>query len=429
MIDPQNKRFVADMVRANYLFNWSFDTQRGRTIVENYAGTISRIEWVRDIPNENNITVVETLGTLFVFAGGIADQVGRERIFEGWNDRERMLDANGFNDYAVRLVRLRVAPMINFSSWDNRQVVYVGQSAGGLVCEALPYYMFGDAQRPQDISILTGTPRGLHFDGKGFYSTGTFWRFMLLNDPVVSLPPRFREWPEVCLLFSAIDLPYTIAKILGAPNAAGGNFVFDLWPGWHHPPGGIILSDDGYSIGSHDLPPPRSSLPIVLPVAQTIHNLFSYTAHEMLSYVGAVERWGILNATLEKPQEQESVGSSGGDFGLSGIEFFCPADDFGNIVFSPNGRVQVANSIIQTGTTPMPDGSLGGVLYLRGQLVAKFATRGRAKTAASRLNRFLARLPFATEVSTSGLADGMLQYLSEAAIGGGVDRRPVKVVT
>jgi len=32
-------------------------------------------------------------------------------------------------------------------------------------------------------------------------------------------------------------------------------------------------------------------------------------------------------------------------------------------------------------------------------------------------------------VSTSGLADGMLQYLNEAALGGGVDKRPVRVVS
>jgi hypothetical protein len=89
----------------------------------------------------------------------------------------------------------------------------------------------------------------------------------------------------------------------------------------------------------------------------------------------------------------------------------------------------VANSIVQTGSVPLADGSLGGSLYLRGQLVATFPTVGRARTAASRLNRFLAKLPSATEVSTSGLSDGMLQYLAEAAIGGGVDKRPVKVVT
>jgi hypothetical protein len=78
---------------------------------------------------------------------------------------------------------------------------------------------------------------------------------------------------------------------------------------------------------------------------------------------------------------------------------------------------------------PGSNGQVIGAIYLRGQLIATFPTRGKAKTAASRLNRFLTRLPAALEVSTSGLVDGMQQYLVEAAIGGGVDRRPVKVVT
>jgi len=77
----------------------------------------------------------------------------------------------------------------------------------------------------------------------------------------------------------------------------------------------------------------------------------------------------------------------------------------------------------------LTNGKTGGALYLRGQLVATFPTVSRARTAAGKLNKFLAKLPSADEVSTSGLADGMLQYLNEAALGGGVDKRPVRVVS
>ena len=346
MLDPQNKTMIADLVLANYLYNWTFDVQEARALVQRYAGPVLRTEWKRDFPFECNVTAVETLSTLFLFCGGIADQTGRERIINGWGDRAFTLAAHGFNPWASDIFDLRVAPMVNFSSWDNRQVVYIGQSAGGLLSEMASFKMFGRADRPNDLSILTGTPRGLNFDGDGFYSTGSFYRFMVVNDPVVSLPPRFPEWPEMCLLFSAIDLPYTIAKILGASGAGGGNYVFDFWPLWHHPPGGIVLNDSGYAFASNDLPPPRSAGLVGLSASQTVHNLFSYQAHEMMTYVNAVRQWSILNSLLEKPVLPESPGeASGGNWGR-GIEFFCPADDAGNIVFSPNGRVRpVSNKI------------------------------------------------------------------------------------
>ena len=87
-----------------------------------------------------------------------------------------------------------------------------------------------------------------------------------------------------------------------------------------------------------------------------------------------------------------------------------------------------ANSV-QTGTMPMPGGGTQGCLYLRGEMIACFPTRGKAVTAARKLNQFLRKLPSATEVSAGGLVTGMGAYLAEAAIGGGVDRKPVKVVS
>jgi hypothetical protein len=149
----------------------------------------------------------------------------------------------------------------------------------------------------------------------------------------------------------------------------------------------------------------------------------------MSTYSNNVQTWAILNSELQKTRAPEAPGpSSSGDWGR-GIEFICPEDSFGRVVPSPQGRVQQMGNILQTGTIPGQNGEVQGAIYLRGQLVAIFPTRGKEKSAASRLNRFLARLPYATEVSTTGLVDGMQQYLVEAAIGGGVDRRPVKVVT
>lgn len=429
MIDVNDRVFVANMVKANYHFNWRYDQAAGLSIVDQYGGRATALDWRKEQAREVNWFWCETPAALFFFFGGVNDQAARGECIAGWMNDRKVFEANGFNPFAWNLVQRYKNIWPIFKNYRNKQVIFVGQSGGGMCCEAANFYAFGREDRPNDCNILTGTPRGLHKEGTGFYSTGKTYRFMMVMDPIICLPPRMEEWPELCYVFSGFARPLVLQALLAGSVWEANNFVYNLWPGFHHPPGGIVLFDDGRSYERHDLPPPRSTTPITGGAIESCARLFSYPQHEMATYVAAVGEWARIDGGATGTLTPEAPGEvAHGDWG-NRVEFFCPMDDFGNIVNSPNGRVQVANSIVQTGSVPLADGSLGGSLYLRGQLVATFPTVGRARTAASRLNRFLAKLPSATEVSTSGLSDGMLQYLAEAAIGGGVDKRPVKVVT
>jgi len=429
MVDGNNKHFQAQMVRCNYLFNWARDNPGGYEIVRSFAGNPQGSAWLDDEPRGINHTWMATQETLFVFGGGINDNAGRAAIFDGWTNGREVARSQGFNTWAFDWCNRWWLPSIPFQDFRNKQVCFVGQSAGGIACLTAQYLAFGSAPRPQDVYILTGTPRTLAFEFPGFYPTGNITRFMLVGDPIVNMPPRFPEWPEVCLCFSAYVAPFDAAEILFGLQQTTIDPVFGLWPLFHHPPGGIVLNDSGYGWAANSLPPPRSSIPISLTQLETANRLFGVPQHEMMAYVNAVQTWAILNTALEKPLEPEAPSVVGGSDWGPEIGLICPDDLGGNITFSPNGRIDPMSNIVQTGTMPGPNDTVAGALYLRGQLVAIFPTRGKAKTAATRLNRFLSRLPYATEVSTTGLSDGMLQYLAEAAIGGGVDRRPVRVVT
>lgn len=429
MIDIHDRVFVAQMVRANYLFNWAYDQAAGLAIVDQYGGRATRVDWRKELPAEVNWFICETPAALFLFCGGINDDQGRAQIIGGWGNINAIEADNGFNHWAWTFVKRWETTWPVFKNWKEKQVIFVGQSGGGLAVQAANFLNFGKDIRRNDVMILTGTPRALSHNYRGFYSEAETYRFMMVNDPVVALPPRETEWPELCHLYARLPVPLTILGIIQGAEITSNNPVYQMWPLFHHPKGGIVLTEDGYSYARNDLPPPRSTTPLIGGAIESVARLFSYQAHEMMTYVAATALWAANSAGITGTTGPETPGeTSSGNWGPD-IQFFCPADDFGNIVASPNGRVQVANSIVQTGTVPLSNGDLGGSLYLRGQLVATFPTRSRAKTAATRLNRFLAKLPTATEVSTSGLSDGMLQYLSEAAVGGGVDRRPVKVVT
>lgn len=429
MIDVNNRQFVADMVRANYIFNWQTNFADALSIVDSYGGRTSRLDYRRDLPAEVNWFFCETPAALFLFFGGVNDQAARTGCIRGWQSSADLTLSHGFNKWAFDIAARWQTTWPVIKDYTSRQVIMVGQSGGGLVAEATNYFGFGKNVRPTDVHILTGTPRGLHHDYDGFYPADKIYRFMMLNDPICSLPPRFREWPELCNLFGGLATPLSLAALLEGTAFEAGNFTVNVWPGFHHPPGGIIITEDGFSFARNDLYPPRSTTPLIGGAIESVSRMLAYPAHEMMTYVAAIAKWAEMGEGSTGTETAEQPGEvAHGDWGNQ-VEFFCPQDDAGNIVNSPNGSVQTMGHIVQTGSTPLTDGSLGGSLYLRGNLVAVFPTVGKARTAASKLNRFLAKLPSANEVSTSGLSDGMLQYLSEAAIGGGVDRRPVKVVT
>lgn len=429
MVDGNNKRLIADMVRCNLLFNTLNDTQSAMDILRRWEANLQSVVGAREVAGEVDWTIVRGENTCFVFSGGVNDNAARKGILDGWSFLTDIGQSDGFNGWGGRIARTRLLPRLQRNEIGNRQVLMCGHSGGGVVCEAYYWYLFGRDVRPDDVWILTGTPRGLSFDYPGFYGTPIVYRFMNVGDPIPILPPRFVEWPEFVLVGGGASFPANVSNVfvMGSPSA--GLPAFQVWPRFHHPPGGLILSDSGYTYAANSPIVQRSDLPLIGGLLGGLERLTGLPEHQMLTYVLNVEQWALVNEAPDKTIASEAPGgTSSGDWG-SQIQFICPFDDFGQIVPSPQGRVTPMSNILTTATVPQQDGSMGGAIYLRGQLVAIFPTRAKARTAATRLNKFLNRLPFATEVSTSGLVDGMQQYLVEAAIGGGVDRKPVKVVT
>lgn len=429
MVDGDNKLFIADMVKANLYFNTLRDNPAGLDLVGQWEQDIQGITFRDNTSGEVNWTIVRGREVCYVFSGGVFDNQSRSRIIDGWSFRLAIEQSAGFNAWAYQIAKQRLEPNLARREIGNRQVCFVGHSGGGCVVEAYYYQLFGRDIRPDDVWILTGTPRGLSFGYPGFYGACKITRFMNLGDPIPVLPPRMREWPEFCLIGSQITFPATVSNILESATHDLDQPVFQVWPGFHQPPGGIILTDSGTSYPRHEPIVNRADNPLTDRLTGGLLRLTGLPEHQMLTYVNNVEFWSLLHSPLEKMGSDEQAGESGGGSWAPEIGFFCPEDDFGRVVPSPQGRVQPMGNIVSTGPMPSDDGSPGAALYLRGQLVARFPNRGRARTAASKLNKFLAKLPTADEVSTGGLADGMLQYLNEAAIGGGVDRRPVRVVT
>jgi len=252
---------------------------------------------------------------------------------------------------------------------------------------------------------------------------------MLQNDLFPCMPPRFDEWPEFCITAFPLALPQAISNVLGPMGTPGAAPSIELWPRFSHPGGGLLITDDGFGFAqTAPVPATRIQVPGI-PFQQSFANIAGAPSHNLTSYVSAVNNWVTLNPGWVKEDADETPGPSSGASWGAEIGLILPLNDQDEVDFGPSGRLQRMASIVTTTTVPLTNGKTGGALYLRGQLVATFPTVSRARTAAGKLNKFLAKLPSADEVSTSGLADGMLQYLNEAALGGGVDKRPVRVVS
>jgi hypothetical protein len=429
MIDPNNRLFISEMVACNHAINNLGDLNFAFPIIMRWSGTIRANRLRRGNVGEINFAVVETDDTLYCFFGGILDNPGRLLIMEGWSDPNDIENTQGWNTWAYFFGRVRALPLLPLVDFGSRQIVMVGHSAGAMVAEFVYSYVFGQENRPDDLWLLTGAPRALASGYSGRYGRPTVYRIQLQNDLFPCMPPRLDEWPEFVITAIPVDLPAAVADVLGPAGNPRSAASISLWPKFSHPPGGMLITDDGYGFAKTVPVPATGVIQGNFPFQQSFANIAGAPAHNLTSYVSAVRNWFVLNPGWIKEEVDEAVGSiGGGDWGRE-IGLICPFDNFGQIDFGPSGRIRQMSSIVQTTTVPMANGKTGGALYLRGQLVATFPSRSRAKTAAGKLNKFLAKLPTADEVSTSGLADGMLQYLNEAAIGGGVDKRPVRVVS
>lgn len=429
MVDPNNRAFLKDMVACNNALNNVGDLQTAFPIITRWSGQIGNNRIYRGRVGEINFAVVETGDTLYCFFGGILDNPGRELILEGWSDRLAVENVQGWNVWAYFFGRVRALPLLPLTSFANRQIIMVGHSAGAMVAEFVYSFVFGQENRADDLWLLTGAPRGLATGFSGRYGRPTVYRFQLQNDLFPCMPPRFDEWPEFVLTGLGLSLPQQLRLTLEALDTPPGSPAISLWPLFSHPPGGMLITEDGYGF-AQTVPTPATQIQVPgIPFQQSFANIAGAAAHNLTSYVSAVNNWATLNPAWTKEDSDETPGpSSGGDWGPE-IGLILPLNDLAEVDFGPSGRLRNVPNIVTTTNVPLASGKTGGALYLRGQLVATFPTVSRARTAAGKLNKFLAKLPSADEVSTSGLADGMLQYLGEAALGGGVDKRPVRVVS
>lgn len=429
MVDGNNKRFLADMALVNLLYNTLNQPSDAASVLRRWDGTIATAFGLRNSVAEVDWTVVVSDSATYVFCGGVNDNGARKGIIDGWSFLTDISQQQGFNGWAGGIAQRRITPRITTFDYRRRQFIGVGHSGGGCVIEALYWQLYGREDRPADVWLLTGTPRGLSFNYPGLYGTPNITRVMNVGDPIPILPPRFSEWPEFVIVGGGVSFPANLNNVFlqASPSAAVPSF--QVWPGFHHPPGGMLLNDSGFSLPANNPIVVRGDNPISSNILGGLERLTGLPEHQMTTYVNNLDTWAILNQPLIKTRQPDAPQTDATQRGLREIQFICPFDDFGQVVPSPQGQVQTMGNILQTGSIPAADGSTAGAIYLRGQLIAIFPNRGKARTAASRLNKFLTRLPGATEVSTTGLVDGMQQYLTEAAIGGGVDRRPVKVVT
>jgi hypothetical protein len=226
---------------------------------------------------------------------------------------------------------------------------------------------------------------------------------------------------------SNITLPAAPSVIWGLAGVSEVVPAATLWPRFHHGPGGTLLEDGGFSFPQTDPPASASLLEPQITPTQSLIFLDGSTRHQWGLYAQELAAWtpfqDKLNPVGEPPGE-----AVGGFWGDESPNLVLPLDPNGNFTEPGQGSFPMGQpNPIVTSTQPAGDGSTSGTLFLRGELVGVFPTRGKARTAARHLNRFLARLPTALEISLSGMSQGISNYLMDAATGKGVDKKPVRL--
>lgn len=428
---PQNlllsPRFTADMVLANHLQN---NLDRRDDAIRLIGGILERptsVEFVRNRPDVPNFLVLNSSQYKIVLCGGVQNPGMFGNAASGWSEPEAVARADGFNAYAARLTAEWLRPRMPGRNHDGQSIVLVGHSLGGMLVHALAWQNFKAGELRPDLIVTTGSPRPLAEGFAGFYLDVPTRTFAYQGDPITQMPPRFSEFPSLVMAAAGYETPINIGLVLTGQNDAVLPPSISLWPRFHHAQGLAWLFDDGKTIAVDEAQDSAwttnaryNNLTLALNAAAGVPE------HELSLYSAAIGRWAdIDNPLFNKLNPGQEAPEEGLDEPIGDV---LPIDNTEQFFMLPlQGFFPMATSPIRTDTQPGPNGGNVGTLFLRGELVAVFPTRSKARTAARYLNRFLARLPIANEVSLSGMTTGMSQYLADAAAARGVDKKPVRL--
>lgn len=421
--------YVADVVEASNAFsNGTRIEPLFRFFQRNY-GTIDRYHMVVDRPLCPWGVIIFGPNAVLVSIGGVRDNAMRAACIAGWGDSAGINVSQGFNPWAAKQAMdhfwLAMPARLGFGV----PLIMVGHSGGAMIVNVLNHMHAVAYDQPAATVITTGMPRARVSSPAPQWPYSEYFRYMTPTDPVCCLPPRFDEAPSTVLVAAGVSSGTPLQQVLQILLNVTPNPPLTVWPRFMHTPGGQTIDNLGFTYPS-DLP--LSASLDLFPAAQlgsNLANLFGVAAHDHAVY-GSYLRQRV-NKFGDIALNEDGEPDVGGDTWPSADDYYLiPVDVSGNFQTPENGgRITVASNPIQVSTIPDPSGGTMGTLYLRGELVATYATRSKARTAARYLNKFLARLPAATEVSLSGMQVGISAYLADAAVGGGVDKKPVRVVT
>lgn len=405
-------------------------------------GRVNGYTSVRGVPNAPNGLFVDCQDAFVSLIGGVRDNNMRLNILDGWNNGVGATSRDGFNPWAYEnAVNLFDHHMPNVLQPGVR-LIMAGHSGGSMITHVLNSFRQRRQGYPADIVVTTGAPRCKRTFGDFVWPSSLYCRLMVNTDPVCILPPRFNEAPSLVALAGGLLLGTPIRSAIRFLGGNQPNPPFTVWPSYGHSPNGFSMDSLGL-IRTSDIPGAINPDQNILgEPGVTLSNFWGLPEHDIAVYVEYLDRHlrkfgdgviveGVPNVitsgtslfSMPVPLTVEGVADAPNFFLLPvdlGENFILPVD---------GGRINPVAAPIQVGDMPNPDGGSLGALYLRGELVAIFPTRSKARTAARYLNKFLARLPAAGEVSLGGMSDGISAYLRDAAAGGGVDKRPVRVVS
>ena len=214
-----------------------------------------------------------------------------------------------------------------------------------------------------------------------------------------------------------IQFPVLIAEALETISAPDIPPAAVLWPRFIHPPGLIVLTTNGYATGMDTTPANITLLAEYSTIAQQLQLGDLLPSHEVAVIARTVGTW-LKRESVEVfnvPEQPEH------EFGLFNADLLfseLPTNGGPYFIVPIEGvPFPMATNPIQTASVPGPNGTTQGLLILRGEQIATYATRSKARTAARYLNKFLSRLPPALEVSLDAMQAGMSAYLADAAFG------------
>lgn len=382
-----------------------------------------------DAPDKPDFLVWKS-GTVIVgLVGGIRNFGMGLDVAGGWTDANDVESTHGFNSYAFRKAGETLVPAIQSTLNAGDRVYLVGQSLGGMVVHATNWRLFGHRDHAAEWVVTTAAPRALASGFDGFYPASNYAGFTVGSDIFPSLPPRLNEAPVTVLSAAGLSGPMqAFGTFIGQVEAQPPTPI-GLWPRFHHAPGLIALSESGFQLSDGH---PAFSAELLrggMPWPAMVNTARLESSHDIAVNVLAAVRWmnnPQLKAITLPPVQEKTNPAPVVDQVLDALQ---PVNDGFFILPISGVPTTMAQKPIATASIPGPDGTMIGILILRGEQIATFPTRGKASTAARALNRFLARLPVAGEVSLDALQSGIAAYLADAAFGRGVDRRPVRVVS